>query len=64
MDGAYGRIYNTEYEAIQRQLVYFSAQDKVAIDSFHRYRIFAEEHSENCTSVRVKGSYGIQYVSF
>ncbi|MGY0432981.1 hypothetical protein ACWYID_09860 [Bacillus rugosus] len=42
----------------------FSAQDKVAIDSFHRYRIFAEEHSEDCTSVRVKGSYGIQYVSF
>ncbi|MHC5564787.1 hypothetical protein ACYSN5_20010 [Bacillus spizizenii] len=42
----------------------FSAQDKVSIDPFHRYRILAEEHSENCTSVRVKGSYGIQYFHF
>lgn len=42
----------------------FSTQDKVSIDPFHRYRIFAEEHSENCTSVRVKGSYGIQYLHF
>ncbi|MCY9377274.1 hypothetical protein MOF34_19885 [Bacillus sp. T17B1] len=42
----------------------FSAQDKVSIDPFHRYRIFAEEHSENCTSVRVKGSYGVQYLQF
>ncbi|CUB20012.1 hypothetical protein BN2127_JRS7_03261 [Bacillus subtilis] len=42
----------------------FSAQDKVSIDPFHRYRILAEEHSENCTSVRVKGSCGIQYFHF
>ncbi|MEC1437067.1 hypothetical protein [Bacillus spizizenii] len=42
----------------------FSAQDKVSIDPFHRYRILAEEHSGNCTSVRVKGSYGIQYFHF
>ncbi|TDO07592.1 hypothetical protein DFO69_4160 [Bacillus subtilis] len=42
----------------------FRAQDKVSIDPFHRYRIFAEEHSEYCTSVRVKGSYGIEYFHF
>lgn len=39
--------YHTEYEMSW-------LNDKVSIDPSHRYRIFAEEHSENCTSVRIK----------
>ncbi|MEC1289585.1 hypothetical protein P9B58_04765 [Bacillus mojavensis] len=42
----------------------FSAQDKVSIEPYHRYRIVAEEHSPNCGSVHVKGRYGIEYFTF
>ncbi|MCR6598093.1 hypothetical protein NFC80_15915 [Bacillus halotolerans] len=42
----------------------FSAQDKVSIEPYHRYRILAEEHSENCASVHVKGRYGVEYFNF